>query len=471
MQARDIADPLRDNRPSMAHSPPKVVVCGAGIAGIAAAYYLAVEHGLDNVVIVEQGNPLSLTSDKSTEAYRNWWPGPDWAMTAFMNRSIDLIEGIARATGNRINLNRRGYVFATADSAKIPFLQTMARTAEARGGGPARFHETASSPYVPSPERGFDFPLTGADVITDTALIRRHFPYLAPETLAVAHARRAGWLSAQQLGTVMLEAARERGVKLLRGRVVGIDAGERVRSVHVEHGTERRALEANHVVLAAGPMQKEMAQLIGVDLPIFAERHHKVSFADTLSAVPRSAPMMIWLDGQHLLWNDEERAALTQDEEARWLLAPFPAGVHGRPDGAHATLILFNHHGDAVDPTFPLPEPPPHYAEIALRGMSTMVPALQAYAGRPSRPYIDGGYYMKTRENRPLIGPVAVEGAYVSCAFSGFGVMASCASGDLIARHITGNAPPDYAPAFLLSRYQDAEYRALLDKWGDGGQL
>ena len=41
----------------------------------------------------------------------------------------------------------------------------------------------------------------------------------------------------------------------------------------------------------------------------------------------------------------------------------------------HATLVLFNHHGEAVEPEFPLPEPPPHYAEIALRGMSTMVPS------------------------------------------------------------------------------------------------
>ena len=89
--------------------------------------------------------------------------------------------------------------------------------------------------------------------------------------------------------------------------------------------------------------------------------------------------------------------------------------MHGRPDGAHATLLLFNHHGDAVEPVFPLPEPPPHYAEIALRGMSTMVPALQAYAGKPQRPYVDGGYYMRTRENRPLIGPLPVEGAYLSC--------------------------------------------------------
>src|SRR3954447_3923118 len=118
----------------MTRSSQMVVICGAGIAGVAAAYYLA-ELGVENVTLVEPGNPLSLTSDKSTEAYRNWWPGPDWAMTAFMNRSIDLIEEIARATSNRINLNRRGYVFATADASKIAFLESMAKMAEARGGG------------------------------------------------------------------------------------------------------------------------------------------------------------------------------------------------------------------------------------------------------------------------------------------------------------------------------------------------
>ena len=53
----------------------------------------------------------------------------------------------------------------------------------------------------------------------------------------------------------------------------------------------------------------------------------------------------------------------------------------------------------------------------------------------------------------------------------GVGVMASCAGGDLIARHITGAPLPDYATAFMLSRYQDPEYISHLDRWGDGGQL
>lgn len=453
----------------------KIVICGAGIAGIAAAYYLAVEHGQDNVVIVETDNPLSMTSDKSSEAYRNWWPGPDWAMTAFMNRSIDLIEGIARATNNRIHMNRRGYAFATADAAKIPQLLSLAKATETNGSGEARLHGTSSSSYSPSPEIGFDAPLSGADIITDASLIRRHFPYLAPETTAVAHVRRAGWLSAQQLGMAMLEVARERGVKILRGRVIALDAsGGRVRKVRVEQAEGDMSLDATHFVLAAGPMLKPLAaQLADINLPVFAECHHKVSFSDTFGAVPRSAPMLIWLDEQYLPWNSDERAALAEDEEARWLLQKFPSGVHGRPDGTGAgssLILLFNHHLDPAEVIFPLPEPA-NYAEIALRGMSTMVPALKTYADKGVRPYIDGGYYVKTRENRPLIGPLPIDGAYISAAYSGFGIMASCAGGELLARHIMGTPLPNYAPAFLLSRYQDPGYNALLEKWGDGGQL
>jgi glycine/D-amino acid oxidase-like deaminating enzyme len=456
------------------NSSPRIVICGAGIAGISAAYYLALEQRWDNVVIVEQEHPLSLTSGISTEAYRNWWPGPDRAITAFMNRSIDLIEGIARATRNRINLNRRGYLFATADPTKVSMLPELAAMAEAQGGGPARIHETAWSSYMPSPERGFDLPCIGADVLINTGLVRRYFPYLTLNTLGVVHARRAGWLSAQQLGMIMLEAARERGVRLLRGRVVGVDLrGGRICSVHVEHQGERQLLEATHLLLAAGPMLKEIAQLIGVELPIVAERHLKVSLPDTHGVLPPGAPMLIWLDEQYLPWNDDERFALNEDKETQWLLQKFPHGVHGRPDGSGATttlIILFNHNSRQTEIAFPVPVEP-HYAEIALRAMSTMVPAVRAYIGKGARPYVDGGYYIKTRENRPLIGPLPVQGAYVSGAFSGFGVMASCAGGELVARHMMQAALPDYAPAFLLSRYQDADYCASLDDWGDGGQL
>ena len=64
------------------------VVIGAGIAGIAAAHALGLA-GAGRVALVENGPPLGLTSDKSTECYRNFWPGPDDAMLRLVNDSID----------------------------------------------------------------------------------------------------------------------------------------------------------------------------------------------------------------------------------------------------------------------------------------------------------------------------------------------------------------------------------------------
>src|SRR5712692_7297902 len=103
----------------MTDTTADVVICGAGIAGIATAYQLPVKHGIRKVVLVDERAPLTLTSDKSTECYRNWWPGPGDSMVSLMNRSIDILEELAHDSVNVFNLNRRGYLYATADPARV----------------------------------------------------------------------------------------------------------------------------------------------------------------------------------------------------------------------------------------------------------------------------------------------------------------------------------------------------------------
>jgi glycine/D-amino acid oxidase-like deaminating enzyme len=452
----------------------EVVICGAGIAGIAAAYHLSVRHGVKDVVLVDERAPLTLTSDKSTECYRNWWPGPGDAMVALMNRSIDLLEELARESNNVFNLNRRGYVYATADPDRVARFKQAAEEAAALGAGPARYHTTSSSDYVPAEAHGFDSSLTGADVILDRALIRRHFPYLSEETVAVVHARRCGWFSAQQLGMSMLERARRHGARLVPGRLEGVDtSGGRVRAVRVNGESGSIAISTPHFVNAAGPFLNEVAKMIGVELPIYSERHVKLAFNDHLDTVPRDAPMLIWTDPVALPWSDEERAELAMSEEDRYLIEEFPSGVHGRPEGgagSHILLVLWTYDMDPVEPVFPIPFDP-NYPEIALRGMTRMIPGLSAYFGRIPRFFADGGYYTKTRENRFLSGPLPIEGAYVIGALSGYGLMAACGAGELLANAITGAEQPHYAPAFSLERYEDPEYQKLLENWGASGQL
>jgi hypothetical protein len=46
------------------------------------------------------------------------------------------------------------------------------------------------------------------------------------------------------------------------------------------------------------------------------------------------------------------------------------------------------------------------------------------------------------------------------------------AAGELLSLHVVGNALPVYAPAFLLSRYEDPHYQAFLADWDSAwGQL
>ena len=394
-------------------------------------------------------------------------------MVALMNRSIDILEELAHDSDNVFRMNRRGYLFATADPARVAELVRFAEAAAGFGAGPVRRHDRPGSDYRPAPADGFEGQPTGIDVITDRALIRREFGWLTEDTIALVHARRCGWFSGQQLGMYMLERARDKGVRLLEGRVDAVEtAGGRVSGVKVSGPGGARTIATARFVDAAGPFVGHVARLLGVELPVFCERHGKVAFNDVLGAMPRSAPLTIWCDPVRLPWSDEERAELAGSEH-RQLLDEFPAGVHGRPEGAgesQSVLVIWTYDAAPVAPTFPV-EFDASFAEIAIRGMSRMVPAFGGYLSRLPRAFVDGGYYTKTRENRLLSGPLPVDGAYVIGALSGYGMMSSNGAADLLADHITGRTLPRYAPAFLPSRYEDPAYRALLDTWGDSGQL
>jgi glycine/D-amino acid oxidase-like deaminating enzyme len=453
----------------------EVVICGAGIAGVTTAYQLAVRHGMKDVLIVDPLPPLTLTSDKSTECYRNWWPGPGEAMVRLMNRSIDIMEELHSEAPARLPMNRFGYLFATADPQHVELMSANAREISRLGAGPLRIHQNATDDpeYVPVTAHGLADAPGGADLFLDQALIRRHFPYLTDRALAVLHARRCGWFAAQQFGMYMLEQAIAHGVQHIRGRVDSVEVAQgKVKSLCVRLDDKLQKINVENFVIAAGPLQKEVGMLLGVEIPVACEVHLKVMFHDPKHIVPRDMGLLIWNDPVELPWSEEERAALAESDETRWLVSEFPSGLHGRPEGEGDMFLLqwaYRPH-KAVEPLFPVPLDA-ELPEVALRGMANVLPGLTAYFDQIPRPFVDGGYYARTPENRPLIGPLPVAGAYILGGLGGFGMMSSCGASDLLAKHITGGKLPDYAPAFLLSRYDDPGYQQLLREWGTSGQI
>lgn len=410
-----------------------VVVIGAGIAGVSAAYHLAVRHGRPDILIVDPRPPLTLTSDKSTECYRNWWPNT--SMVGLMNRSIDIFEELAEIT--EFGFNQNGYLFVTGETATLDGFSRQADEVAALG---AR-----------------------AEILDADALRRRH-PFITEGAVGAIRVPRAGWFRAQDLGQWMLDQCRDAGVVLHIAAVTGLAPGQ----VTLSDGS---IVATGEIVIAAGPMSGPVAAMAGVDLPLFSELHLKVAFKDHLRVIPREAPMTIWSDTQKIDWSEEERAGLAEMGRDD-VLGEMPVFCHFRPEGGGESpyvLALWEYHGKVLEPTWPLPEDP-LYPEVVMRGLTTMVPGLGVYRDRLPESVVDGGYYTKTRENRPLVGPSGVPGISLMTGMSGFGVMVSAGAADLLARHLTDADLPGYAPDFLLSRYDDPGYLATMAT-AQSGQL
>jgi len=461
----------------MKHST-HTLICGAGIAGISTAYHLAVRQDIEEIVLVDERAPMTLTSDKSTECYRNWWPGPGDDMVRFMNRSIDIMETLAQESGNIFHLNRRGYLYLTASPERLDDFAAAARIPSNLGAGDLRIHRGSSGdpPYQPHTPIGFRGAPSGADLFLDAGTIQKHFPYLPGKVCGALHVRRAGWLSAQQLGMYMLEEARSMGVTFIKARLTDLKLEKgKVRSATLLDLEDDRemTITLRKFVNAGGPKARDVGNMLGVELPLQHEVHLKTALRDAKGVVPRQAPLLIWHDPQKLPWTEEERRFLSRDEDTRWLLEEMPPGAHTRPEGGNGSdiiLLLWEYATHTMKPSFP-PPLDSMYPEIVLRGMAAMLPDFKKYFQRLPQPILDGGYYTKTPENRPLITPLPVENAYLVGALSGYGIMAACAAGELAAAHITDDQLPDYAPAFHIDRYQDPAYQTLLQSWEEDGQL
>jgi glycine/D-amino acid oxidase-like deaminating enzyme len=446
-----------------------VAVIGAGNIGIAVAYYLVVQHGVRSLVLIDAGDPMALTSAQSGENYRNWWPHP--AMTAFTDHSIDLLEDIARVSGNRIHMTRRGYLLVTRRDHPADLLDELRRGYGEGAPGMIRIHEgSVSTSYQPPDSADWQTAPGGVDVLLDKGLIRSNFPSLAPDVASALHIRRAGDISGQQLGQWMLEAMRAQGITLRRGKVVAIEKNTRFTITLDTPAT----LRADRVVNAAGPYFARIGAMLGEDLPVHCVYQQKIAFEDREAAIPRRLPFTIDLDGQELAWTEQERELLAGEPEGAHLLRPMPGAIHRRPDGgdggrwiklgwAYNTAPGDPDGAEPIDPNFP---------DVVLRGASRLNPALQTYIGRlPRGARHYGGYYTMTPENWPLIGPMRTPGAYMAGALSGFGTMAAAAAGSLCAGWMSGAAMPGYAKSFTFDRYANLTLMAELRESTSKGVL
>ncbi|KAJ0394692.1 hypothetical protein P43SY_005651 [Pythium insidiosum] len=403
-----------------------VVIVGAGVAGCSAFYHLArLNRGnaAFKPILVDALPPLSLTSANGSFSYRNWFPSDAEApMRELVTASIDELDDIAKKTNNMIGINRNGYLFVTREEAKMMQFRDLARKLERNGGGAFREHDERSGlrDYHFASEE-VDLQLDGSDLLVGIDNVRAAFPALKDSgAIAALHVRRCGSMNPFKLGNYELTKATEYTpqAQIVRGKVTDIFAiGGRISGVKVEsEGGDSHHISTPNVVFATGPLFEETLAILkkrnlsGYNVNIIQELHMRAVMEDPKKIISRSAPLTFDSDAVgHFEFTEEERRQIQDDPTASRMLEPFPSGTVNMEVG--------------------------------------------------------GGYYCKTMDNMPLIGPApsTVDGIFLQSAMTGIGLMSSGASGQLLAAHVMGQTPSNekiarHMDSFLPSRFEDDAY-------------
>jgi len=429
----------------------QIVICGAGIAGVATAYYLAIKCRQRGVVLVDRSQPLSFTTAKSGENIRDYWPQP--CMASLSEHSIELMEQLAAESGDAFRLRFSGYDFVSESAGREIFPSEHLRGTD----------ETNNS--------GADGGQRPVHII-DHDSIKQAFPWLSDVISQVVHIPRAGAIDVYALGSLLLDQARRAGVEMLQARVSAIHqtaSGSFELQLGCNGAVE--TLRAEKLVLAAGPFTSELAAMLSIELPIENFLQRKIVIRDPLRIVPRDMPFTVFADPQQLNWNDEERELIAADPDYRWLLDEFPAGLHIKPESRNQVKLGWAYNRLPSIPRWE-PEDDFDFPNIVMRGASRFMPALRAYVEELPTPVVQmAGYYSRTPENWPLIGPLEVEGAFTVAALSGFGTMIACAAGELCAAWMTDELLPGYARNFHPDRYSEPGIMTEISKIESDGQL
>ncbi len=446
-----------------ASSRAECVVAGAGIAGIAAAWQLACGSGIREVVLVDPRPPLSLTSDKSTECFRNWWPHP--GMVALVERSLELLAQLEQHQPGRLTLHRPGYLYLTASQEGQARLMRQAQAAREAGAGPLRERTSADPPSFPNDPGKVDLSARGADLYFDSRVLQTAFPWVKQNGIFGVHVRQAGWFSAQQLGMLLLEEARAAGVKLLEAEVADLElAGGQLAGVWLRDSQGTEFLKTPSLIVATGPLLPECLARWGHPLPLTTEAHFKCLFDDADRRLPRPAPLVIWSDPIELTWGPEELGELASDPSLAFLLEPLPAGAHFRPEGGSDStryLLLWNF--DATPTAFvPEPQPSEWHVPVVLYGIARMIPDFAPYLERGPKPFVDGGFYTFAPDELPLLGPLssAADGIHIFGALGGYGIMTALGAAELVVQNLLGESTPSWARDFLPARLTESKGQA-----------
>ena len=280
--------------------------------------------------------------------------------------------------------------------------------------------------------------------------------------------KNAGKIDVYDLGNLLFREAKKMGLQFIQSEVLSITKNNTEFKITLE---TNETLDASQIVISSGPFINNIGKMIGLEFNILNTLQRKFIIPDPKNIIPKNMPFTIYADSQKLNWSIDEIDFFSSDEKLHWLLQEFPGGLHIKPETEGIKL------GWAFQTENETPEWTPKnfdfFPQAVLKGASRFIPELAAYEENIPNPMIEyAGYYTRTKENWPLIGPTKEKNVFVIGALAGYGTMSACAAGELCAHYILEKDDlPSYAENFHPLRYDNPKIMDAIKNLKSDGQL
>jgi sarcosine oxidase subunit beta len=390
MALRELIRPTRMWRPrGELKRRYEVVVIGGGSHGLATAYYLARNHGITDVAVLEQSYIGSGAAGRNTTIVRANYRTPEGA--EFYRRSLELYEGLGAELDFNLLFSQQGHLtLAHSDRAMI----TMAERAEvnqllgidSRVVGPPEIARLCPELDL---SQDVTWPIMGALYHPPGGIIRH-------DAVVWGFAR-----GADRRGVEIHPYTQVTGVTRSNGRVTGVE-------------TNRGDVEAGTVVSAVAGWSTLVGDLAGVPLPITT--HILQAFV--------TEPLKPFLDV--VVVSSQMHVYVSQTDRGEFLI-----GAEIEPYTTYRGTSTFT------------------FLEYSARHTLELFPQLEN--ARVLRQWT--GLCDISPDYSPILGRTEVDGFLVSCGWGTYGFKAAPIVGTTLAELVaTGKTPALIAP-FCLERF------------------
>ncbi len=366
-----------------------VVIVGGGGHGLSTAYYLARNHGVTNVAVLERGWLAGGNMARNTTVIRSNYLWDESA--AIYEHSMKLWEGLAEDLDYDILFSQRGVLNLT---------HSLHDTREARRRVYANRLNGIDAEW-----------LTPADIQKFCPIVNLS-PDLRYPVMGASLQRRGGIAKHDYVAWAFARQADAFGVDLVQNcEVMGFDLdGGRVTGVQ----TSRGPIAAGKVALCAAGHSTVLAAMVGLDLPI------------------QSHPL---------------QALVSELLEPALNCVVLSNAVHVYVSQAHKGELVM---GAGIDPFISYAQRgSPHIIEYQLAAAVELFPIFsRAHVVRTW-----GGIVDVSPDASPIVGLTPIENLFVNCGWGTGGFKATPASGWVYAHTIARGEPHSLNAPFSLDRF------------------